>query len=225
MAKIGKALGWITRTLLGTQTPASFDHRGHSDNSIATKIHDKLGLFRNFYIISCAVNVNSKSKCQLFLIFLLLFFLLLESQSDFNKMNSDSDEPSGEFSRFSMQINDLTQNSSRSEKSSRDTTLDTSAVFTVRRRAKKPIINSDTESSADESKHSESDSSSSNRRKSIKKRNQIIDSDSSTEDSDKNSDRDELNESKSSINDSIVNKQQRQVRCHFLLHNLWLQIN
>lgn len=49
MASIGKAFSWITRTLLGTESPANLDRFGrrcrHSSNSLASKTNDNFGPF------------------------------------------------------------------------------------------------------------------------------------------------------------------------------------
>lgn len=68
MASIGKAFSWITRTLLGTESPANLDqHRCHSHSnnskSLASKIDDNLG---PFFLFQYFVSFFSRIKSEFF---------------------------------------------------------------------------------------------------------------------------------------------------------------
>lgn len=179
-----------------------------------------------------SINITTSKKCVFFICFSLIFEFLEGQNGDSNKMSSDSesDGSRGNFSRFSMQCENITGNGSQMENSiSRDATLDDTGDGSIIRLSKRnknlPVIDSDSESSANESveKHSDTelddtfDQSIVRPTKRTIKRNQIESDDSSTEnDNHGDEDGDESDASKenertsiTSINDSMVINQKR----------------
>lgn len=221
MANIGKAFSWITRTLLGTESPANLvRHRGHNSNSFVSNSDANLGLlfyFNTFVRFAFSFVhshiFNKLNKNAFFSCFHYSFVIWTLDSSKMSSSSESSAESSAEESRLSLD-SDTDDSSDSNDKSHRNATandtVEESFIKPNKRRLKRVMMidsSSDSESKADSESEVEEES---------KVNESVIpetEDDDEEEDDDKGTDDDKNETSKMDSDEDVDQNEVSQIHC------------